>query len=49
MTVILPMLLVISGSPIVFGGAKPVPIDPRYFATRAAACSGRRSPGPSPI
>jgi Zn-dependent protease len=31
MTIILPGLLIISGSPIVFGGAKPVPVDPRYF------------------
>ena len=32
MTVILPGLLILSGSPIVFGGAKPVPVDPRYFS-----------------
>ncbi len=31
MTVILPGLLIISGSPIIFGGAKPVPINPGYF------------------
>ncbi len=31
MTVILPGILILSGSPIVFGGAKPVPVDPRYF------------------
>ena len=31
MTVILPGLLILSGSPIVFGGAKPVPVDPRFF------------------
>lgn len=28
MTILLPILLIISGSPIIFGGAKPVPIDP---------------------
>ncbi|MBI2034110.1 MAG: site-2 protease family protein [Candidatus Levybacteria bacterium] len=28
MSVLLPLLLVISGSPVIFGGAKPVPIDP---------------------
>jgi len=28
MTILLPVLLIISGSHIIFGGAKPVPIDP---------------------
>jgi Zn-dependent protease len=28
MTIIVPLLLIISGSPIIFGGAKPVPVDP---------------------
>lgn len=28
MSVLLPLLLIISGSPIIFGAAKPVPIDP---------------------
>lgn len=28
MSVILPLLLILSGSPVVFGAAKPVPIDP---------------------
>lgn len=28
MSVILPLLLILSGSPVIFGGAKPVPIDP---------------------
>jgi Zn-dependent protease len=31
MTILLPLSLVLVGSPIVFGGAKPVPVDPRYF------------------
>ncbi|MDD2942185.1 MAG: site-2 protease family protein [bacterium] len=31
MTILLPAMLVISGSPVIFGGAKPVPVDPRYF------------------
>ncbi|HXS15419.1 MAG TPA: site-2 protease family protein [Candidatus Saccharimonadales bacterium] len=28
MTILLPLILIISGSPVIFGGAKPVPIDP---------------------
>jgi Zn-dependent protease len=28
MTIAIPLLLIISGSPVIFGGAKPVPIDP---------------------
>ncbi|HEX8965979.1 MAG TPA: site-2 protease family protein [Patescibacteria group bacterium] len=28
LSVILPALLILSGSPIIFGGAKPVPVDP---------------------
>lgn len=28
MSILLPLLLIISGSPIIFGGAKPVPVDP---------------------
>lgn len=28
MSIILPLLLVISGSPVIFGAAKPVPVDP---------------------
>lgn len=28
MTLALPLLLVLSGSPVIFGGAKPVPVDP---------------------
>ena len=31
LTVALPAMLIFFGSPIVFGGAKPVPVDPRYF------------------
>lgn len=31
LTIILPAILIFSGSPIIFGGAKPVPVDPRYF------------------
>ncbi|MBF0243963.1 MAG: site-2 protease family protein [Planctomycetes bacterium] len=31
MTVILPLVLVVSGSPIIFGGAKPVPVNPFAF------------------
>ncbi|MCX5748739.1 MAG: site-2 protease family protein [Candidatus Saganbacteria bacterium] len=30
-TVIFPLLLIFSGSPVVFGWAKPVPINPNYF------------------
>ena len=31
MSVLLPALLVISGSPIIFGAAKPVPVNPIHF------------------
>jgi len=31
MTIILPGMLIMSGSPILFGGAKPVPVDVRRF------------------
>lgn len=30
-TIIVPALLIFSGSPFIFGAAKPVPVDPRYF------------------
>ena len=30
-TILLPGMLILSHSPVVFGGAKPVPVDPRYF------------------
>ena len=28
MTILLPLLLIISGSPVIFGGSKPVPVNP---------------------
>ncbi len=28
MSILMPLILIISGSPIIFGGAKPVPVDP---------------------
>lgn len=28
MTILLPLMLLLSGSPVIFGGAKPVPVDP---------------------
>src|SRR3989344_5450250 len=28
MSIIVPLILLLSGSPVIFGGAKPVPIDP---------------------
>jgi len=31
MTIIMPLFLILSGSPVVFGAAKPVPIDPFNF------------------
>lgn len=31
MTIIFPAILILSGAPFIFGGAKPVPVDPRYF------------------
>lgn len=30
-TILLPAILIITGSPVIFGSAKPVPINPRYF------------------
>lgn len=30
-TIILPLVLILSRSPLVFGAAKPVPVDPSYF------------------
>lgn len=33
-TIILPLLLIFSGSPIVFGAAKPVPVNPYFFRDR---------------
>lgn len=30
-TILVPATLALAGSPVIFGGAKPVPIDPRYF------------------
>lgn len=31
LTLLLPGLLILGGSPVVFGGAKPVPVNPVYF------------------
>lgn len=31
LTILMPAALILAGSPIIFGGAKPVPVDPRYF------------------
>ena len=31
MTIILPGMLILLNSPVIFGGAKPVPVDPRHF------------------
>ena len=31
MTLVLPGLLILSQSPVIFGGAKPVPVNPTYF------------------
>lgn len=31
MTILLPGMLILSGSPIIFGGAKPVPVNPMRF------------------
>ena len=31
MTIAVPAMLIIAKSPVIFGGAKPVPVDPRYF------------------
>lgn len=32
LTIILPGLLILSQSPVIFGGAKPVPVNPAYFS-----------------
>jgi len=32
MTILVPGVLILSGSPIIFGGAKPVPVNPGYFS-----------------
>ena len=31
MSILLPLLLILSGSPVIFGAAKPVPVDPFNF------------------
>ncbi len=31
LSLLLPALLIFSGSPVIFGGAKPVPVNPMYF------------------
>jgi len=31
LSLLLPGLLILSGSPVIFGGAKPVPVNPMYF------------------
>lgn len=31
MSILVPILLLLSGSPIIFGAAKPVPVNPMYF------------------
>jgi Zn-dependent protease len=36
-TILLPAMLILMKSPVVFGWAKPVPIDPRNFRIPGAA------------
>jgi Zn-dependent protease len=31
LSILLPAMLIFSGSPVIFGGAKPVPVNPMYF------------------
>jgi Zn-dependent protease len=31
LTILVPTILILAGSPIIFGGAKPVPVNPIYF------------------
>jgi Zn-dependent protease len=45
-TLLLPALLIISGSPVVFGYAKPVPINPMYFKDRQAGMLITGAAGP---
>jgi len=33
LTIILPGVLILSGSHVIFGGAKPVPVNPNYFSS----------------
>jgi Zn-dependent protease len=46
MTVLLPLVLVLSGSPVIFGGARPVPVNPlnfrinRYLGMTLVAAAG---------
>lgn len=35
MTILVPGFLIMTGSPFIFGGAKPVPVNPRFFRIRA--------------
>ena len=46
LTIILPSLLIITGSPVVFGGAKPVPIGVGYFKNRDRAMMLVAAAGP---
>lgn len=31
LTILLPAMLILAGSPVIFGGAKPVPVNPMFF------------------
>ncbi len=45
-TLLLPFLLILSGSPVVFGMAKPVAVDPRYYKDfrKGVALTGAAGP-----
>ena len=46
MTILLPALLIFAGSPVIFGGAKPVPVNPGYFKDPAKGMSVVAIAGP---
>lgn len=45
-TLILPLLLILSGSPAVFGMAKPVPVDPRHYKDQRKGLALTGAAGP---
>lgn len=45
-TLILPLFLILSGSPVVFGMAKPVSVDPRYYKDQRKGMALTGAAGP---
>lgn len=46
MTILLPVLLVVSGSPVIFGAAKPIPVDPFNFRDKKKDLALTSAAGP---